>query len=140
MSLNYDIQKVPTKVKRILVEPEMKFPGFMTWKKNGKPYAMNPLTEKLIFATMSVGMGSINEQNASEFLARLIWVDRVSGTPRTEVTYWDKKKKKWAHRKMVLKDILDHVGLFTNVSDEPLKSWMKRLGELYYKEIHREVK
>lgn len=134
MSLDFDLTKVSVKFKSIEVKPEMKVPGFMSYEKNGKRYMQNPITKTLIFATMSVGMGEITEDNALEFYTRYVWVNRVAGFD-IEVGVWDNKSKEWTFRDLTLQDVRNHIGLRTNVSLETAGAWRKRIGEMYFKTI-----
>jgi hypothetical protein len=74
--------------------------------------SLNPVTENLIFATMSVGLGEITEKNHVEFYLRLGVADSLSQWPgrRTHIK---------------LEDVKAHIGLVTNVSDESITKWFK---------------
>jgi hypothetical protein len=140
MSLDYDITKVPTSVKRLPVTEEMNVPGFMSYKKNGRTYMMSPLTHQLIFATMSTGIGEITEATYAEFWARLAWADRVDGHGDMKTNVWDKKEKAWVERDITVADVKNHIGLRTNVWPmEKRAAWIKRIGAMYFNDLLRKA-
>lgn len=90
------------------------------WEENDKNNGdVAPVTKTLIFATLSVGLGKISNKNIDEFYARLIIVNKLDGigailTPDGE-------------RMVTEQEVIDHIGLFTNVSDETRPAWARRL-------------
>lgn len=78
------------------------------------------ITECLVWATMSVGIGEITDKNVNEFFARVTLIQRTygpylrngDGSPR-EITFGDIKRR---------------VGLSTNVF--PKESWTKFLRKI----------
>lgn len=92
---------------------------------------LNPVTEALIWATISVGIGEITAANAQEFYARLSAYERVSGAllimPNDDGTASD--------HLITPADILAHVGLVTNVfpkeSDAKFREKLWRVGREY---------
>lgn len=140
MSLDYDITKIPVKVKRLAVTEEMKVPGYMCYTKNGRKYMMSPLTHQLIFATMTTQIGEITEDTYQEFWVRLVWADRLSGR-ELKANEWDKKAKKWSERDLTVADVKAHIGLKTNVWPmEKRAAWIKRIGAMYFDELLRKAK
>lgn len=141
MSLNWNVEKVERDC-YIKVTPEMQVPGYMT--SEGK--LLDPVTEALIWATMSISIGQITEANAVEFLARWYWVEQLSGRGRPTAGRWvstripGEPSGSWQQEIITIKDVLDHVGLYTNVSKEPIAAWRRRIGEMYFTEIMSELK
>lgn len=78
---------------------------------------MSVTTQTLIFATMSVGLGSITEKNAEEFYRRLAWVERDGAFRRSSE----------GDVPFTLEDVKAHIGMTTNVSDETKSKWNKRM-------------
>ena len=116
MSLNWDITNVKDhKSVCWLPDPEGEINP-----KTGEVYVMmNPVTKALIFATMSVDIGRITEDNADEFYARLgffrqLWgpfVANDDGSPR-EITP---------------QDVQAHIGLVTNVNTLTRAKWLTKV-------------
>jgi hypothetical protein len=70
-----------------------------------------PTTERVIFATMAVGMGKITEDNWAEFYARYAIICTLD------------------HVDMLSPfDIYRRIGLVTNVAAETWVHWIKRIG------------
>jgi hypothetical protein len=72
-------------------------------------------TESIIFYTMAVGIGDLNEKNAPEFWARVSITERIHGySPEIRLT---------------AADIRQHIGLKTNVFGvETRARWLKRIA------------
>jgi hypothetical protein len=79
---------------------------------------MNPVTETLIFGTMSVGLGAITADNVDEFVARFRIVEEIDGP------FLRKDGKAW---RLTDADFIAHIGLSTNVSNETRTAWSRRL-------------
>lgn len=135
MSLNWDLTKIENYKELCWLEPQEDmgiFPSLL----NGEGKFLNPITDSLIWGTMAVSIGKIAEDNATGFLARLIWADRLDGRG-TKVQHWEDGK--WKTRDLKLQDIRDHIGLTTNVAFEPTSSWTKRIGIMYFDKLERDV-
>jgi hypothetical protein len=70
-------------------------------------------TERLIFATMGVGINALTDKNAAEFYARVSFSERVNGVP-TEF-------------RTTAADVAQHIGLKTNASALTRAQYLKRL-------------
>jgi hypothetical protein len=70
-------------------------------------------THTLIFATLSVDMGSITEKNADEFFRRLSEVER-------EGAY---RKSAFGDVPFTLEEVKAHIGLTTNVATMTKRQW-----------------
>lgn len=77
-------------------------------------------TETIIWATMTVQLGQITEKNWQEFFVRLDFGNRL---------------RSWGYT-LTEEDIKDHIGLTTNVIDEPWSKYMKHIMGLYM-DAHR---
>lgn len=74
----------------------------------------HPLTQALVWGCMATGMNGITEKNAREFYARIHFHEKLHGT--------------FLHERFITaEDVLSHVGLHTNVSNETRAAWVKRV-------------
>jgi hypothetical protein len=80
---------------------------------------MNPVTEVLIFGTMSVGLGSITDKNVDEFAARFRIIEKVHGPMLSAKNRED--------RYVTDEEFIAHIGLVCNVSNETRSQWARRL-------------
>ena len=92
---------------------------------------LSPLTNVLIWATMSVGMGSITEANYGEFWARINMMERLTGPFLSKPT---DNGKSWEPRHITLEEVKAHTGLGTNVHLESWTSWTKRRTDQWRKD------
>lgn len=84
-----------------------------------------PITNALIWATMSVGIRDITEENIPEFYARLrVWED-IAGP-----MLWGKDEEtgKPVERKIEVDDLRKRIGLHTNASSMTRAEWRKNLA------------
>jgi hypothetical protein len=80
-------------------------------------------TQNLLFLTMVVGMNSINERNYKEFYTRVALYERLRGAVMTVLN----DEGKWVDDPYTLEDIRQHIGLWTNASNETATAWRKRI-------------
>jgi len=80
---------------------------------------MNPVTEVLIFGTMSVGLGSITDKNVDEFAARFRIIEKVHGPMLVD--------GEGKHRFVTDEEFTAHIGLVCNVSNETRAQWARRI-------------
>jgi hypothetical protein len=80
---------------------------------------MNPVTEALIFGTMSIGIGRFTEKNIGEVVARFRIIEKLQGPM---LSAKDKKD-----RYITDEEFVAHIGLITNVSEETRSAWARRL-------------
>jgi hypothetical protein len=113
MSLNWDISKVRNnnEVCKINV--------------GTAEQRLNPVTEGLIYATLTVGLGEITEKNVDEWMLRLGFTDRLHGTLL---------KKDRQDRPFTREEVVAHIGLRTNVSKETRAKFIKRHTESYFRD------
>lgn len=103
---------------------EWRTPGV---EKDGKK--LNPLTEGLIWSTMAIGLGEITEKNIDEWMARLAITDKLFGTMSVK---WDGEKK--IEMPYTREELVMHIGLTTNVTNEKRPSWLKRTTTRFMEE------
>jgi hypothetical protein len=100
------------------------------WEKNEDGTdKLNPVTESLIWLTMGIGMGSITEDNQSDFYCRVVMYEKLFGTM---LSYWKDSKK--VSVPITPEDIQNHIGLSTNVSKETDAAWRKRIIQNFMRE------
>jgi hypothetical protein len=80
---------------------------------------LNPVTETLIYATLSVGLGSITEKNLDEFVGRFRVMERLQGPFMRNGDGSDSR--------LTDDELAAHVGLVTNVSNETRAAWARRI-------------
>lgn len=83
---------------------------------------MTPQTEAMIWLTMSVGIGKITESNASQFYSRVRFYETMFGS---FLISFDENGKK--HHPITPEDVVNHIGLHTNVSLESDASFKTRM-------------
>ena len=79
---------------------------------------LDGVTKTIVFATMNVGLGSITDENAGEFYARLTIIDKLMGP-----FIMDDAR----HSLLTPEAIIRHIGLKTNVAKESRPAWTKRI-------------
>ena len=72
---------------------------------------LNPVTDALIWLTMVVGIGTITEKNASEFLARVRIFEGLNGPMLTRLI-----NNEIVDQPITAADVAAHIGLHTNAS------------------------
>jgi hypothetical protein len=96
---------------------------------------LNQLTEMLIFSTMTIGMGSITEDNWKEFYSRCVILE--TGCYKNQIPV-DTLEPVWKWEIVSPEDIYRHIGLVTNAPKMTKAQFAKhayecRKDELYYK-------
>lgn len=105
MALNFDVSNVKN-FKEVCTDPN-----------DDKKW--HPVTNTLIWKTMEIDLGDINERNVDEWWYRVRLL-QLLGSPEFE--YNDGTKFYLTYR-----DIKMHVGLRTNVTTKPRTYWLKRI-------------
>lgn len=77
------------------------------WIGEGDDSQMNPVTESLIFATISIGIPKISKENCTEVFARLTMLETIYGPPF---------QAKDGPASYTLEDVRKHIGLGTNAT------------------------
>jgi hypothetical protein len=102
MALTYDLTKVE--------DWETKYPNVVTKNYKGKDeYAMNPVTNIIIFGTIITGIRDLTEKTANEYFTRLKMSELASGDGYL--------RNGDGPRGITYQEVLDHIGLHTNASD-----------------------
>lgn len=119
MSLNWDLSRIKDYKTTCWVETGEK-------DEEGKPLKrLSPVTDSLIWLMLAVGMGDLNEKTAPEFFGRVRFYEDRNGA------YLRKDGKP---RPITWADVEANIGLKTNVSYEPVLSWLKRLSHYDFRE------
>jgi hypothetical protein len=120
MSLDWNLTKINNNIE-------------VCWEKNEDGTdKLNPVTESLIWLTMGIGMGSITEDNQSDFYCRVAMYEKLFGTM---LSYWKDSKK--VSVPITPEDINNHIGLTTNVSKDTDAAFRKRIVENFVREQKR---
>lgn len=96
----------------------------------GEEY-VHPITNTLVFLTMAMGLNEITKENLDEWESRLAlayevgWVSKmvVYGGTDGDGTH------KWEPRLITRADLIRHIGLETNASEESPAAWRKRVWQ-----------
>jgi hypothetical protein len=122
MSLDYDLTRV-----------ENRHENFPRREDGG----MNNVTETLIFATMTVGMGEITEETAPEFYARLSMYEHLFRPFLMKVD----DDGTIVPRFITLDEVKGHIGLRTNVFPMQTRGkWVAHMGKRFIEETISEAK
>ena len=79
---------------------------------------MNPVTEALIWGTMTIGIGRFTEDNIAEVVARFRIVERLHGAMVT---------KGGEPYHITDEEFVAHIGLACNVANETRAQWSRRM-------------
>ena len=79
------------------------------WVDESENSAVNPITEALIWATMSVGLNKITKKNLDAWYVRLTVLSKLFGPPMYN---WEDGKR--TDRNITLAELQMHIGLYTN--------------------------
>jgi len=132
MALTYDLtkvvdrdQKYPTVMRKGLgmrMEFKDKDGNVTIEEREGEmEEVMNPITQVLIFTTISTGIADITEKNVDEYYIRLQMYDQANGAG----LLIDSEGK---GRGLTYQEVKDHVGLRTNASPLTKAQYAKRIS------------
>jgi len=96
----------------------------VVWVGDGEERRMNPVTEALIFGTMSVGLGEITDSNVDEFAARFRIIEKIHGAMLYKPNPDGEGTIDWF---LTDEDFIAHIGLTTNVTNERRSQWASRI-------------
>ena len=126
MSLNYNLAHISDWENLCFIEAPADEPTMGITKGDRR---INPLTETLIFLTVGVGIGDLTEANASEFYARLRFIEKLDGPMLIRAQDPETGKRPEGVAAFITPDeVRQHIGLSTNVSTESRAKWMKRFA------------
>lgn len=91
----------------------------VVWIGEGDETRMNPVTEALIFGSISVGLSEISRSNIDEWVARFRIMEKLHGhfLIHGDGSPWYVSNE----------EFLAHIGLRVNVTDETRTQWTKRI-------------
>jgi hypothetical protein len=123
MSLDFRFHEVPESTRTIVAEYDDAMRGIKVGDR-----IMNPVTETLIWLTMAVGIGVLNDDTIPEFQARLDFLFAISG--RAELLQWNDGDEAPTPKRITIEDLQAHKSLSTNVFPlETRSTWIKRILE-----------
>ncbi len=112
MSLNYDFSKVKNKDRVCLIDAT---------DDDGSPCKnLHHATKALIWITMGIGIGKITEQNWKQFYVRCRIYEKIHGSFRSN---------KEGPVFFTEDEVRSHIGLSTNVCEQTISKWSKRMIE-----------
>lgn len=130
MSLDYNLTKIKdymTVCYEIDTNPEADgFEGLISrtrFTEDGVQYVMKWTTHLLIFATMSLGLGTITAANVDKVWCRMYTYERMFGAFRLKRTEDGKQEPHY----YTYDEIVQHIGLITNVSAETDMAWNRHM-------------
>ena len=91
---------------------------------------LHPVTNGLIWSTMTVGLGEITAKNIDEWLIRLALADKLFGT----MMFVGSGPNERQPRPFTREELVAHIGLTTNVSNETRNQFTKRQTEHFYRD------
>lgn len=111
MALTYSFEKIENYKETVWIP--------VPTEDNSEAVTMNPVTEALIFGTMSIGIGAFTDKNIDEVVARFRVIEKVHGPMLTG--------KGGKPHFITDEEFIAHIGLTTNVSNETRVQWSRRL-------------
>ena len=84
---------------------------------------LRPITNMFIWATMSVDLTGITEENHVEFWVRMKLLESLTGSFMRQ---WNEETEKWDDRPITIEEVKAHIGLHTNVSKKTWREFMMR--------------
>lgn len=122
MSLNWNAEKVPEETRTIVATADDRMRGIKAGDR-----ILNPVTETLVFSTMAIGIGVIDENTVDEFAARIDFYQRLNGAL---MLAWPEGSDQPEPKFLTREDVVAHMGLSTNVFPmERRTSWVKRMTQ-----------
>jgi len=93
-----------------------------------------PITNALIWVSMSIGIRDITEKTIPEYFARLcLWQDLVGEMGHQ----YDAETKKWSKRYITIDDLKKRIGLHTNAGSMTRAQWLKSITEYIKRELDK---
>jgi hypothetical protein len=90
----------------------------------------NPVTEALVWSCVAVGLRGITESNAGEFFARVRLVEQTEGPMLVRAVDPETGERPSGAKAFITEaEVLAHVGLSTNVTNETRSQFMKRISQ-----------
>ena len=122
MSLNYDLGEIQDYKNLCYLPDEVDEDGKET-------FSINPVTRALTFLSISIGMREITKKNWKEFFIRVAAYEAVEGA---SLHGFDEEEKKSFPRPITKEDVVNHIGLATNVTTRNANEFLKNLAENLY--------
>lgn len=132
MSLDWSVKNVKDFETRCWVKLEEDMPSRML--KAGDEI-VNPVTETLVWLTVSTGMPEITEANAAEFLARTRIIEAAYGSMLSQRL----DSGEIGDRPITAEDVYNHIGLYTNASKTTKADFVKRLYDTLVKKSRQDL-
>jgi hypothetical protein len=136
MSLNWDLTKIENSQELCYTEARDDEGEVEMNPETGEPfYRLQPLTEALIFATMTVDLGEITEANYEEFWWRLqLYAVTTDHHLLIRHATDDDGNETTEGYDPTLEEIRQHVGMKVNVCDTTTAKYMTKLRQIWKRE------
>tara|TARA_Y100000593_G_scaffold92335_1_gene183585 strand:- start:5157 stop:5615 length:459 start_codon:yes stop_codon:yes gene_type:complete len=118
MSLNWSLKDCKDADRLCNASGSEKPVDILQWKK----------TEALIWATLSLGLSNITEENYKEFWLRVNMTENYEGPWMGAVLEDNKRMDIY----FSLQDIKDRIGMYTNAETLTFNQWMKKKRKVWY--------
>jgi hypothetical protein len=125
VALSWNLSKIDNKDSICWIEAPEDIPGHGV--KAGE-MVMNPITNALIWATISVDLPGITRENAAEFYARLRITECIFGAFLIRAEDENGKRPEGEAAFITMNEVIDHIGLTCNVSPTSRTKWLKRIS------------
>lgn len=134
MSLNFDLTAIPLETRTIVADHDKPNPFYVEGRSKPEDQfeyrkgdrIMSGVTNALIWMCMGVGLNGITADNLEEFALRVKLLDGINGLP---LTYRETPDGDYKSRSFTMRELHDHIGLRTNVSNEKRVSWLTRIAK-----------
>ena len=125
MSLNYDLGEIQDYKNLCYLPDEVDEDGKET-------FSINPVTRALTFHAMSIGMREITKKNWKEFFIRVAALEAVEGASLHKSGASYPGEMPTIPRPITKEDVVNHIGLATNVTTRHASEFHKILAKNLY--------
>jgi hypothetical protein len=132
MSLDWNVSKVKDYENLCWITLEEDLPS--RFLKAGDSL-VNPVTETLVFLTISAGIPEITEQNAAEFYARVRIIEATYGAFLSK----HDENGGLADKPLTAEDIYNHIGLRTNATTLTKTAFTKNIYNVLLRKSAEEI-
>lgn len=129
MALHYDLTAIPEENRTIVADRDGNTAMGERFKKGDR--LVSPITNALIWSTMSVGMNEITEDNARRFYDRLRLQQKLFGP--------ELRRPDGSGVEISFDDVKANIGLRTNATNHKDAAWLKMTFDSHANEVSREL-